>query len=359
MKGKKIKLGCTAMAAVLLLGGCAFFPEEEELRKAPIVSSLEEDYFRTAEVKTGDVVETLRYYCDYRKKKSESYSFAKIDQDTYLEEIYVKQGETVKAGMVLAQLSLGSLEEEIKEAQEAYDKCAESMEYTSAMLGFERERKKLAKDYGKKYDDEYLKSLEDKLERLEDEKYLAELKLNEIKEKLSERQLVAEFDGVVTFVKKFDGWHWLRAGEELVKVESEGCGFVTVTDMPETFNVGREVTVTTENGIYDAKVEELVELDKKRSTVILEVMNPNDQLVENMKGQIVFEVNSARNVTYVPYGALRVMGDQYAVYVLNKDGMREMRYVEVGMIVKGSIESGENRVEIKSGVNPGEVVIVR
>ncbi len=78
-----------------------------------------------------------------------------------------------------------------------------------------------------------------------------------------------------------------------------------------------------------------------------------------MKGQIVFEVNSARNVTYVPYGALRVMGDQYAVYVLNKDGMREMRYVEVGMIVKGSIESGENRVEIKSGVNPGEVVIVR
>lgn len=359
MKGKKIKLGCMTMAAVMLFGGCSLFPEEEELRKAPIVSTMEEDYFRTAEVKTGDVVEKLNFYSTYRKKKSASYSFAKVDRDTFLEEIYVKQGETVKAGTVLAQLSLGSLEEEITAAQEAYDNYASSIEYTSTMLEFERERKKVAKDYGKKYEEEYLKSLEDKLERLEDSMYIAELKLNEVKDKLKERQLVAEFDGVVTFVKKFDGWHWLRAGEELVKVESEGFGFVLSTDMDEVFNLGREVTITTENGIYDAKVEEVAELDKNRSSVILDVINPNELLVENMRGQISFEVNSARNVTYVPYGALRVMGDQYAVYVLNKDGMREMRYIEVGMIIKGSIEPGENRVEVKSGVNPGEVVIVR
>lgn len=359
MKGKRTKLGCLLMTVVLFAGGCGILPEEEELRKAPIVSSIEEDYFRTEEVKKGDVVESLRFYCNYRKKHSASYSFEKLDRDSRLAGVYVKVGEMVKAGTVLAELDLGTLSDEITEAQEKYDEITEQLAYTEKMLEFERERQALAKRYGKKYDEGTLRNMEDKLERLEDEQYIAELKLNEIKEKVGERQLVAKHDGIVTSVKKYEPWEWLRKGDEIVRVESEDFGFVSVTDMPENFEIGKEVTVATERGIYDAVVEEIVPLENSRHSVIMNIENPDEDLVENMPGTIIFVVNSVKDVTYVPYGALRVLGDQYAVYVLNSDGMREMRYVEVGMIVKGNLNYEENRVEIISGVTPGEVIILR
>ena len=39
------KVSVLALAAVVLLSGCGLLPAEEELRKAPIVKSVEEEYF--------------------------------------------------------------------------------------------------------------------------------------------------------------------------------------------------------------------------------------------------------------------------------------------------------------------------
>ncbi len=359
MRLSRKKIGCLGMAAMLLFCGCGIFPEEEELRTAPVISSMEEEYFRTEEVKTGDVVEQIQVYCYYQKQKSAEYGFPVVDRDTTLEGIYVKEGDKVKAGTVLAELGLGSLGVDLTEKQSAYDGLNKQIAYYEGLLELEKERQTLAKQYGREFDDGTLLSYEEQLDSLRDQLHIAELQLNEVKEQLGERQLVAEFDGIVTYVKRFDGWQWLHSGETVVTLESEEAGFICTTDQGEYFPEGAEVAVSTEVGVYDAKVTEVSPAAGEKVRLVMEVQNPDRKLVTPLKGTVSVVVASVENVTYIPYAALRKMGEQYAVYIQNKEGLREIRYVDVGLIVNSSLTAEENRVEIKSGVEPGETVIIR
>ncbi len=359
MKQSKTKTCCLLLAAALLFCGCGILPQEEELRTAPVVSSMEEDYFSTEEVKSGDVVDRVQVYCYYQKQNSANYGFEVVEEGITLKGIYVQEGDVVKAGTVLAELELGSLGEEIEQKQQAYDELSKQVDYCENMLEFERQRQELADDYGRDYDDAALTSYEEQLEGLNDRLHIAQLELDEVSEKLSERQLVAEFDGVVSFVKQFNPWEWLRAGETMVSVESENAAFIGNTDQGSYFPEGMEVNVTTTTGIYQATVTETKVLENGNTRLVMEVKNPDNSLVINLRGTISAVTASAENVTYIPYAALRKMGDQYAVYVQDADGLREIRYVEVGLIVSGSLTSDDNRVEIVSGLNPGETVIIR
>lgn len=359
MKRSGQRIACLCLTAALLLCGCGILPEEEELRTAPIVSSMEEEYFRTEEVKTGDVVERIEVYCYYRKQNTAEYGFPVVDENTTLEGIYVQEGDKVKAGTLLAELGLGSFDDEVGEKQAAYDELSKQVGYYETLLELEKERQSLAEQYGREFDDGTLSAYEEQLDGLRDQLHIAELALEEVKQELGNRQLVAEFDGVVTYVKKFNGWEWLRSGETVVTVESEDAGFVCSTDKGEFFSEGDEVNVTTDVGVYEAKVTQLTEREDGKTNLVMEVQNPDKKLVLQLRGSVDFVLNSAENVTYVPYAALRKMGDQYAVYVVNDDGLREIRYVEVGLLVSGSLTADENRVEILSGVEPGETVIIR
>lgn len=359
MKRSRQRIGCLCLTAALLVCGCGILPKEEELRTAPVVSSMEEEYFRTDEVKTGDVVNRIEVYCYYRKQNTADYAFPVVEDGTALQGLYVQEGDKVKAGDLLAEIGLGSLGDEIDEKQAVYDELNKQVGYYETLLELEKERQTLAKQYGRDFDDGTLSSYEERLEGLRDQLHIAELALEEVKQDLGNRQLVAEFDGIVTYVKQFNGWERLHSGETVVTVESENAGFVCSTNKGEYFSEGAEVSVATDVGEYEAVVTELTALEGGMTNLVMEVQNPDKKLVLQLKGTVSFILDSAENVTYVPYSALRKMGEQYAVYVVNADGMREIRYVEVGLLVNGSLSADENRVEILSGVEPGETVIIR
>ena len=67
----------------------------------------------------------------------------------------------------------------------------------------------------------------------------------------------------------------------------------------------------------------------------------------------------AKGVLFIPTDAVRTIGGRTAVYVQNSDGMREIRYIEIGLSVKGLPEKSLNRTEVISGLSEGEIIIIR
>ena len=96
----------TAMG--LCLGGCA--AETEEATVA--VSDEEAGYvYSLAEVKRGEVILTKNLSSQYIQTKEQTVSFTEGGKT--IEKVYVREGDQVKAGDVLAEVSIGTLEEDI------------------------------------------------------------------------------------------------------------------------------------------------------------------------------------------------------------------------------------------------------
>ena len=62
---------------------------------------------------------------------------------------------------------------------------------------------------------------------------------------------------------------------------------------------------------------------------------------------------------YIPTYAVRTIDDKAAVYVTDADGMRSIRYIEIGLSVQDKSDPEENRTEVLSGLTPGETVILK
>jgi len=58
--------------SMFLVTGCGLLPEEEELRKAPVIQSIDEEYFTTVTVKTGDVVDYFSVRGKYQKQETQT-----------------------------------------------------------------------------------------------------------------------------------------------------------------------------------------------------------------------------------------------------------------------------------------------
>lgn len=348
------------LTAALLLSGCGILPAEEEMKKAPVVQTVDDEYFTTAEVKTGNIRSYVSVKCTYQYQMTQSLSFS-IGGES-IKDTYVTVGQKVHAGDVLAELSTESIEEELTSYREQCAQLEEETEYYEGLLNIEKERAELAKHYDKKYDESALKRATNNYEECAGRKYVADLRLGELEADLDGRKLVAGIDGVVDYIKEIPQWFngRINAGEKYITIRSEKKGFTFSTTDYSMYYFGDIFTITTSGGAYDCEVVKI----KKNSggssaTFFLEPLRPDDALTIGMSGDIIIETGSRTNVVYIPTDALRKIDDRDAVYVTDENGMRSVRFVEIGLSVQGKVNYEENRTEILSGLVPGETVILK
>lgn len=67
-------------------------------------------------------------------------------------------------------------------------------------------------------------------------------------------------------------------------------------------------------------------------------------------GKISIITQEAEHVLCVDKGAIHTSGERYYVYLLDKEGIRRMQFVETGLW-------GADLVEIRSGLEEGDYVI--
>ncbi|MBO4627813.1 MAG: efflux RND transporter periplasmic adaptor subunit [Lachnospiraceae bacterium] len=356
------KLAALALAVCVLLSGCGLFPAEEELKKAPVVQSVEEEYFTTAEVKVGNIRDYVSEHCTYQYQTSQSLSF-EVGGEA-IKETYVTLGQKVFAGDVLAELSIESIEEELEESRKLVEQLDEEAAYYEGLLSIEKERAALAKRYGRDYDQSKLTKATNAYEEVAGRKYVAELRLGELEADVNGRRLVAGIDGIVDYIRQIPAWYngRINAREKYISIHSEKTGFVIPTLDDSIYHFGDVYTIVTDVGSYECEV---VKINRPasgaggRTNVVLEPLHPDENLVIGTSGDLIIETGSRTNVTYIPTYALRTIDGKSAVYVTDDKGMRSIRFIEIGLSVDGKSDPEENRTEVISGLTAGEMVILK
>ena len=354
---KRISVVCLVLVMICCTS-CGLFPKEESMRKAPVSkTALETQYFTVATVERGDVSNGYTAACTYGTQQTENLSF-NLPYES-LVGVYVKTGDPVYEGQLLAEITLGTLEDDIEACQETCKKIDSDLEYYTQMLGFETERQKLAKEWGREYNTSTIEELTLKVNDLAGQKTVADLKLTETNNRMKGRRLYASFNGVATYVKELRPWEPVGM-DVFVTITSTDNGFLTSVDDISMFREGDVYQMETDDDIIPCTLKSITENTQIRGRYILVFVptDPDLEIEPGTKGNVNIVMEEEKNVLYIPTSGLRKIGDRYAVYVVDKDGMRDIRYVEIGLSVSDMTPSEKNRTVIRSGLSEGEKVIL-
>lgn len=356
-RSKKIIL--LFLVAALMFTGCGLLPAEKSTRKMPVEKTdTEERTISTAIVERGDVTDCITAECVYGSQKSESLSFNTGNEPIL--GIYVKEGDAVYAGELLAEIATGTLDDEIEECKRICKQTDTDLAYYTQKLAFETERQQIAKRYGRKFETKTLDDLADKKAVLEGEKKVADLRLAEAEKQLKGRRLVASFDGVVTYLRPMRMWERSNT-QTFIIIRSADTGFMTSLDDVYGFSVGEMYQLESGNDIIPCTLASVTESTtvKDRSNLIFIPLEAGLEIEDGTRAYVKIFRQEAKGVLFIPTDAVRTIGGRTAVYVQNSDGMREIRYIEIGLSVKGLPEKSLNRTEVISGLSEGEIIIIR
>lgn len=341
--------------------GCGLLPKEEELPMAPVLVQKKEQEYKVADVVRGDVqvIEYIRV--NYVPSAAAKLSFSVGDE--VISEVYVNIGDEVKKGDVLMELNVADQQDQLRQQQDRVDDLylqlnhlyeSRNLSLSQAQLQDQRAAESSIPDWTSQADavsEEYA----DQERQIQNSITLAEMRMEELRSAVMERQIVAPFDG--TIINMYD----YEEGDRSVKDKS----IITLANMDEAmFEVfsengnllqsGETYTVVCNDKEYQVVAKTAGELGlegKEESQMYLSMVTPDPELGQGASGMISLVMEESLGTLWVPANAVRDINGQSVVYSINEDGFREMRNVEIG-ISNGKI------TEIKSGLEENEVVIV-
>ena len=356
MKVKK-RLLLLSLSACHLLVGCSLLPVEET-RPTLVVKTSEKVEYTVESVKREDLVSSKFIYCTYVQLNDESLSFA-LD-DLVIDKVHVEVGNTVKKGDLLAELSLGSMEDEIENLEYTIKSNRIKLENQMSLMNLEllKEEKlfKSGLQTKESYDNNVTnieKKYKETIRNYEDTLYIDELKMDKYSKYQNDSKIYAGMDGIVSFVKENLVGSKSREGHEIIRIiDNSQFAFRVETEYAPYFIDGEVVDVEMRlNGgdIYKAIVSHDID---NPEVVYFELQEPNFNLNVGDRGTINLILEQKEDVLTVSSRALRKANDFYYVYYVNEDGIRSMKEVTIGMM-------GNNSVEITSGLEFGDIVITR
>lgn len=351
------------MAALMLLSGCGR-QEAEDPMVIVEQEEQEQSVYELAVVTRGDLEQTQRVKCTYKQTEQQEVSFSLSGR--LVEEVYVREGETVKAGDLLAQLSDGSLEQDITRLEYSiarnelllgYANKNEQLELSRVQVnytyfnpgGSEIDKEKEIKEIQQRY--RYLR--EDYNDALE----LDRLELEGLRQEFEQNRVYAQIDGTVYDMKEELEGSTSRMGETIMTVvDNSQCIFETsIPEYAHCFTEGEGVPMQMTSGSQSYEYELLPwRMDEWGETQMFIVAGGLDGagIEVGDSGTMTLETDSRTQVLYVPSTAVHSADNGTYVYVLGQDDVREVKWVETGLY-------GDQGVEIVSGLEEGERVIVR
>lgn len=351
---------CVCSAAALLLCGCEQQAPEEE----PLIvvegsdDTLSSDYVY---VGIGDVVLTGDMRCTYRQQKDQEISFALTGR--LVDKVYVEEGDTVKKGDLLAELSTGSMERQIEDLEYQISRSELLLEHIDKSEALELSQIWVNQlyngGYGEDGPDEALAAVQQSYryqrEDVEDKLEMDRRQLEELRQELSNCRVYAGMGGIVYKLQEHLSGSTSKAGERIMTiVDNSRCLFET--EKPEyndCFKEGETVAMSIVSGSAAGQYQLLpYEMEKWGEIQQFEVFSgPMTTGIEvGTAGTIEFELDRRDQVLCIPKRMVNEADGRSYVYVVDGDGMRQIRWVETGL-------SGDSLIEIVSGLEAGERVI--
>ena len=110
---KHNKIFALILILVLLTTSCNLAPKEEVLPDAPVIQETKVKEYKKAEVLRGDIIDKVSVESRYTAFQSEELKFGINGSRIY--NVYVEEGDYVKAGDLLAELMMDDLKEQTQD----------------------------------------------------------------------------------------------------------------------------------------------------------------------------------------------------------------------------------------------------
>ena len=383
LSGKARLALALALAAVLplLLASSALLPEEEELPASPAVRSVKAESYTMTSVVREDIVKSVKVSCTYKPARSESLSFTLGGE--LIENVFVREGDSVTKGQLLAELEKGSLEKQIDSENDALELIRlqisqlnerralqsrrhtlrlKQIEETPDLLRTEADRLKKEENtsFGKTQED-----YQAELAVLQDNETVHQKKLEEYRRNLDRCRLRAGIGGTVSFLREVEEGSRSVEGERFLTISDMSTSvFLVKGDDTRYFTPGQSVTINAYQKEYAATAADSSSfgpegldpvLDKDGN--VLPVMyfrleQPDPDLEEEDTASITVLLDSRKNVLCLPSDAVKSANGETVVYYLNEAGIKDMKPVKTGLEADG-------KIEILSGLEAGESVILK
>lgn len=351
---------CAAMVPVLLamwLGGCASEAVDEEnvilveREEAPVNYSL-------TVASLGDVVKTQKVKCVYEQTNEEDISFAVSGKR--VSQVFVEEGDSVITGQVLAELGSGNLSTRITDLEYRIARNKLLLEQLEDSEARSIERIRIEQDSKEAQETaiaQLKKSNDYTREDYRDSIELDELELSSLKKEEEQSRVVAGMDGIVTDIKDRLWGSTCTQGEVIMRIlDNSNCLFAS-TDLDyrdyfaENESVDMSITYGNGSGQYQLIPFEMQGWEDK---MLFSIVSQPDTAIPEVGdiGSIELITGERTQVLCLPNEAVHLADGKEYVYVLNKDNVREVKWVETGL-------HGNSSIEITGNLAEGDKVILR
>lgn len=310
-----------------------------------------------------DVYLTTTVRCTYKKNSEQEVYFPVSGK--LVDKVFVQKGDIVKKGDVLAELSTGNLEQEIAQLEYKIKRNELLVSYVEENEILDAQSIWLNYNLGKIYwnaeaRDNALEALYERndltIQGYNDTLEFDRLKLQQLKSELAQSRVYATIDGVVYSVaENLEGSTSNVENIVMTLVDNSEGYFETSTKeyvgyFSEGTVVNMNISVGEGKGDYELIPADMENWGDTQKFVLYS--GSVGTLDAGTNGNISVVLDYRENVLALPGTCVHEANGEYYVYVLNEDGIREVKWVEVGLI-------GNTMTEIKSGLEEGEKVIKR
>lgn len=350
----------------LVLSGCGSTQSEED--KLIIVEQAPKAVeYSMVETVVGDVVQTKEIECDYQQIEDMDLFFPVSEKA--VSKVYVKKGDSVTKGQLLAELEVGenvderikTLEYQIARNTLLLNHLNEDEENEIAL----RKTKYFAstEDTDENWEDfedslaDYRRENEYKREDYQDKIALDTMELEKIRADIEQCYIYAGMDGTIFFIKPNLEEAVSREGEKIMTiVDATECIFVSdEMGYASYFTEDSELDAVIGSGnkaenrkLVPYKIEEW---EEEMRFTFSEVVD-STSIAIGTKGTITLTIDKRENVLKIPTEAVHTADGKQYVYIVGEGNTREVKWIEAGFY-------GDTEVEIISGLTEGEKVILK
>lgn len=358
-----ICMGMMIAVSVMGIVGCAGTQEEVVV----VVTDDDAGYvYSLAEVKRSDVILSKSLTSKYVQTKEQEVSFAEGGKK--IEKIYVREGDHVKVGDVLAEVSIGTLEEDIarleyeiakKELQKSYLDTHEQFELTNSYYAmvYHSDCEEEDLEEQEERDADIRESYQYQREDFEDDLEFDRAELTKLEEELASSRLYATMNGMVYTVEKDLEGTTSQKGEVIMTIidGTDGMFEMEEPDYAQYFHKDEmltlEIAYGEAKGTYEVMPYQMEYWGEKQYFSIYDGPE-NDGIEVQTTGTICVQMDKRENVLCLPNECIYHADNKSYVYVLDEQNMKTVCWVETGLV-------GNKDTEIISGLNEGDRVVKR
>lgn len=355
-----------AMACALcMLTGCTAAEVEEE-NIVLIEKEKEAIVYDMAVVTVADVVKTEKVKCIYQQVNEQAVCFEVGGKR--IDKVYVERGDEVTKGQLLATLDTGNATDRIETLEYQIARNELTLEYSQLNEDYEISTLWLNYIYNSNGSDaaeEALKAnvaqiqqrYEYSREDCQDAIDLDRKELQKLNKELKQANLYAGMSGTISFQKSNLEGSSAVAGEEIMHIiDSSECLFaVEGTKYAEYFSADTKVAMSISSGTGAGDYELIpYNMDAWEERLLFAIADDDgSRTIEvGAMGMMKVVLGERKQVLSVPVGAVHVADGKSYVYVLGEDNVREVKWIETGLM-------GDLYAEVISGLSEGEKVILR